>query len=79
MSVVDYTAVAAGFTQAIPFNVHLGLQTITVAEDDGTVSLPDDQHLATMSAPCTRARCSPRARLPRERRSWAPSWTSWAR
>ena len=27
MSAVDYTAVAAGLSQAIPFNVHLGLET----------------------------------------------------
>jgi acyl-coenzyme A thioesterase PaaI-like protein len=45
MSAVDYTAVAAGLTQAIPFNVHLGLETITVAEDHGVVRLPDDEHL----------------------------------
>ncbi len=45
MSAVDYTAVAAGLTQAIPFNVHLGLQTIAVVEDGGTVSLPDDERL----------------------------------
>lgn len=45
MSTVDYTAVAAGLTQAIPFNVHLGLQTITVAEDHGVVRLSDDERL----------------------------------
>ena len=45
MSAVDYTAVAAGLSQAIPFNVHLGLDTITVAEDHGVVRLPDEQHL----------------------------------
>ena len=45
MSAVDYTAVAAGLSQAIPFNVHLGLNTITVAEDHGVVKLPDEQHL----------------------------------
>jgi acyl-coenzyme A thioesterase PaaI-like protein len=45
MSAVDYTAVAAGLSQAIPFNVHLGLDTITVAEDHGAVKLPDEQHL----------------------------------
>jgi acyl-coenzyme A thioesterase PaaI-like protein len=38
---VDYAAVAAGLTQAIPFNVHLGLQTVTVAPDHGVVKLPD--------------------------------------
>jgi acyl-coenzyme A thioesterase PaaI-like protein len=45
MSTVDYTAVAAGLSQAIPFNVHLGLQTTTVAEDHGVVMLPDDERL----------------------------------
>jgi acyl-coenzyme A thioesterase PaaI-like protein len=45
MSTVDYTAVAAGLSQAIPFNVHLGLQTVTVADDHGVVRLPDDERL----------------------------------
>lgn len=45
MSTVDYTAVAAGLTQAIPFNVHLGLQTTSVASDSGAVLLPDDEKL----------------------------------
>ncbi len=45
MSAVDYTAVAAGLSQAIPFNVHLGLTTTTVAEDHGVVALPDDERL----------------------------------
>lgn len=45
MSAVDYTAVAAGLSQAIPFNVHLGLQTTTVAEDHGIVKLPDEEKL----------------------------------
>ncbi|HEX4837847.1 MAG TPA: DUF4442 domain-containing protein [Solirubrobacteraceae bacterium] len=45
MSAVDYTAVAAGLSKAIPFNVHLGLETITVAEDHGVVRLPDDERL----------------------------------
>jgi acyl-coenzyme A thioesterase PaaI-like protein len=45
MSAVDYAAVAAGLNQAIPFNVHLGLETITVAEDHGVVRLPDDERL----------------------------------
>jgi acyl-coenzyme A thioesterase PaaI-like protein len=45
MSTVDYTAVAAGLSQAIPFNVHLGLDTITVAEDHGVVKLPDEEYL----------------------------------
>jgi acyl-coenzyme A thioesterase PaaI-like protein len=45
MSAVDYTAVAAGLSQAIPFNVHLGLETTTVAEDQGAVRLPDEERL----------------------------------
>lgn len=45
MSAIDYTAVAAGLTQAIPFNVHLGIETTTVAEDHGAVRLPDDEWL----------------------------------
>lgn len=45
MSAVDYTAVAAGLSQAIPFNVHLGIQTTTVAPDGGAVTLPDDEKL----------------------------------
>jgi acyl-coenzyme A thioesterase PaaI-like protein len=38
---LDYAAVAAGLSQAIPFNVHLGLRTVTVAPDHGVVTLPD--------------------------------------
>ena len=45
MSTVDYTAVAAGLSQAIPFNVHLGLETTSVAPDSGAVLLPDDEKL----------------------------------
>jgi acyl-coenzyme A thioesterase PaaI-like protein len=45
MSAVDYSAVAAGLSQAIPFNVHLGLETTTVAPDSGAVRLPDDEKL----------------------------------
>lgn len=45
MSTVDYTAVAAGLSQAIPFNVHLGLQTTSLAADSGAVLLPDDEKL----------------------------------
>jgi acyl-coenzyme A thioesterase PaaI-like protein len=37
--------VAAGLSQAIPFNVHLGLETTTVAEDHGAVRLPDEERL----------------------------------
>jgi acyl-coenzyme A thioesterase PaaI-like protein len=45
VSTVDYTAVAAGLSQAIPFNVHLGLETTAVAPDSGAVLLPDDEKL----------------------------------
>jgi acyl-coenzyme A thioesterase PaaI-like protein len=45
MSTVDYAAVAAGLSQAIPFNVHLGLETTTVAPDSGAVRLPDEEKL----------------------------------
>jgi acyl-coenzyme A thioesterase PaaI-like protein len=45
MSTVDYAAVAAGLSQAIPFNVHLGLETTAVAPDGGDVRLPDDEKL----------------------------------
>jgi acyl-coenzyme A thioesterase PaaI-like protein len=41
MAAVDYEAVAAGLSQAIPFNVHLGLQTVEVGPDSGVVLLPD--------------------------------------
>jgi acyl-coenzyme A thioesterase PaaI-like protein len=45
VSTVDYTAVAAGLSQAIPFNVHLGLQTTSLGPDSGAVLLPDDEKL----------------------------------
>jgi acyl-coenzyme A thioesterase PaaI-like protein len=45
VSTVDYTAVAGGLSQAIPFNVHLGLQTTSVGPDSGAVLLPDDGKL----------------------------------
>jgi acyl-coenzyme A thioesterase PaaI-like protein len=45
MSTVDYAAVATGLSQAIPFNVHLGLETTTVAPDSGAVRLPDEERL----------------------------------
>ncbi len=45
MSAVDYDAVAAGLSQAIPFNVHLGLATTAVSPDSGSVRLPDDGRL----------------------------------
>lgn len=42
---IDYAAVAAGMNQAIPFNMHVGLETVTVAPDHGVVKLPDEPHL----------------------------------
>jgi acyl-coenzyme A thioesterase PaaI-like protein len=45
VSTVDYSAVAAGLSQAIPFNVHLGLETTAVSPDSGAVRLPDDGKL----------------------------------
>jgi acyl-coenzyme A thioesterase PaaI-like protein len=42
---IDYEAVAAGMNQAIPFNVHVGLETVTVAPDHGVVTLPDEAQL----------------------------------
>jgi acyl-coenzyme A thioesterase PaaI-like protein len=42
---IDYAAVAAGLNQAIPFNVHVGLETVTVALDHGVVRLPDSANL----------------------------------
>ena len=42
---IDYAAVAAGLNQAIPFNVHVGLETVTVAPDHGVVKLPDSPNL----------------------------------
>ncbi|MHB8240979.1 MAG: DUF4442 domain-containing protein [Solirubrobacteraceae bacterium] len=42
---IDYAAIAAGMNQAIPFNVHVGLETVTVAQDHGVVKLPDEPYL----------------------------------
>ncbi len=42
---IDYEAVAAGMNQAIPFNGHLALETLTVAPDHGVVRLPDESFL----------------------------------
>jgi hypothetical protein len=42
---IDYEAVAAGLNQAIPFNGHVGLETVTVAPDHGVVRLPDEPQL----------------------------------
>lgn len=42
---MDYEAVRAGLEQAIPFNGHLGLEVVAVAEGSGSVLLPDDERL----------------------------------
>lgn len=42
---VDYEAVAAGLSAAIPFNVHLRLQTTEVSVGRGVAVLPDAGHL----------------------------------
>ena len=42
---VDYAAIAAGMDQALPFNAHVGLQTLTVAPDHGVVRLPEAAYL----------------------------------
>ena len=42
---IDYDAVRAGMEQAIPFNKHLGLEVVSVADGTGSVRLPDDPAL----------------------------------
>ena len=42
---VDFDAVAAGLSEAIPFNRHLGLSVEEVAPGRGVVTLPDDGRL----------------------------------
>jgi acyl-coenzyme A thioesterase PaaI-like protein len=42
---MDYEAVRAGLEQAIPFNRHLGLEVVEVADGSGSVRLPDDEAL----------------------------------
>jgi acyl-coenzyme A thioesterase PaaI-like protein len=42
---IDYAAIAAGLSQAIPFNLHLGLETIEVGSSLGVVRLPDANNL----------------------------------
>ena len=39
---VDYEALRAGLAQAIPFNVHVGLEVTEVADGRGVVLLPDE-------------------------------------
>jgi acyl-coenzyme A thioesterase PaaI-like protein len=42
---VDYEAVAAGLSQAVPYNTHLGIEIVTVASDHGVARLPDSEKL----------------------------------
>ncbi len=42
---MDYEAVRAGLEAAIPFNTHVGLEFVEVAEGRGVVRLPDGEHL----------------------------------
>jgi acyl-coenzyme A thioesterase PaaI-like protein len=42
---IDFEAVRAGMEQAIPFNKHLGLEVVAVADGSGSVRLPDDPAL----------------------------------
>ena len=42
---IDFDAIAAGMTQAVPFAGHLGLEITKVAEGEATVVLPERQEL----------------------------------
>jgi acyl-coenzyme A thioesterase PaaI-like protein len=42
---VDYEAVREGLGQAIPFNQHLGLEVLEVADGRAVVRLPEGEHL----------------------------------
>ena len=42
---MDYEAVLAGLQAAIPYNNHLGLEYLEVADGRGIVRLPDADHL----------------------------------
>ena len=42
---MDYEAVRAGMQQAIPYNNHLGLEVVEVAEGRGVVRLPESDWL----------------------------------
>jgi acyl-coenzyme A thioesterase PaaI-like protein len=42
---MDFSALAAGLQQAIPFNVHLGLEVVEVGPGLGVVRLPDEEKL----------------------------------
>ena len=76
---MDYEAVRAGLQQAIPFNSHIGLEVVEVADGRGVVRLPGvGRRCTTTSAPSTRARCSRPARRHRAPRSSARSPSAWA-
>jgi acyl-coenzyme A thioesterase PaaI-like protein len=42
---MDFDAIRRGLEQAIPFNVHLGLEVVEVGEGSGAVRLADDARL----------------------------------
>ena len=42
---MDYEAVRAGMQQAIPYNNHLGLEVVEVADGRGVVRLPESDSL----------------------------------
>ena len=42
---MDYEAVRAGLQEAIPFNRHIGLEVVEVADGRGVVQLPDSESL----------------------------------
>ncbi len=42
---MDYEAIRAGLSQAIPFNGHVGLELVEVGEGRGVVKLPDSPEL----------------------------------
>jgi acyl-coenzyme A thioesterase PaaI-like protein len=42
---MDFELMRAGFEQAVPFNQHLGLEILELAEGRGVVRLPDDDRV----------------------------------
>jgi acyl-coenzyme A thioesterase PaaI-like protein len=42
---MDFEAVRSGLEGAIPFNTHVGLEVVEVADGRGVVRLPDEPHL----------------------------------
>lgn len=42
---VDYAVIAAGINRAVPFNAHVGLETVRIAPEEGVVVLPDAAEL----------------------------------